>query len=246
MLMPSLAHGPHQESRTISVTAGATLKRTADKVNISFNINNTDKSPSVARKVNNENSAKVLTAIKELGIPEGQIRMAQFSINEDYRYNNQSHENELIGYKASKDFDVEVFGDDSELLNETLAALITIVTDDESGRLQNVEYGLKEDSSLINDALAIAVQRAKIKAEAMLKVLNAELGEIQSISETSSYHPPVVSRGYMMKAMTADFSEAGAYNSGDINVEANVDVKFRIAEPKKIDSKVDDDDSEQD
>lgn len=226
---PSSAHHPHREPRVISVSASSSIKSSPDKVNLNFGLITKQKNPSEARTSNNKISASIISELKKLGISESNLVMTQFSISEDYKYNESTRESQIVGYTADKEFDLKLINSDLDKLNETLASVIAIVSVDPSCRLRNVRYGLSDDTALVNQASSDALKKAETKARIMVQALGAQLGKVASISETPSYKPPM--QVYAARAM--DFSaasESEGYSAGDIEVTANLDIRFFIVD----------------
>ena len=65
----------------------------------------------------------------------------------------------------------------------------------------------------------------------MLKPLGASLGEIYSLSESSSYQPikRYMNHGMLARTMSADVEASPeAYSEGDLEIKASVNAKFLI------------------
>ncbi len=222
----------NEEHRTVSVSGTAKLKSAPDKATVRFAIKNVNKVAEKARLENNQVSKNVLNAVRDLGIPENKIHLENLSIQEEYEYNGKT--NELKGFAAYRTFSVDVERPDigSKTLSEKIADLVAAVVSNGSNRLENVQFGLIDQSKLINQAQVIAMKNARDKAENILKAIGAELGKAQTISESSNFEP--YPRAYMAKTMAFDAGNAApqstpeSFSEGDLEVSATVNASFEI------------------
>lgn len=235
--LPVLAHEHMRPEarRTIAVSGKSVLSASPDMATVQFAIITQNKDPERARKENGEISANVLNAVRALGIPEKKINLESLNINEEFRYNNKTNTSESIGYKAIRQFKVvlEMPLAEPKALSDKLAEVVAAVVSKGSNQLQNVDFGLIDSSKLTEQALNFAVANAMLKAERMLEPLvGTKLGKVITLSETTSYRPPVYARS-MNKLMMADMAavesvQADSFNAGDLEVEANVSAVFEI------------------
>lgn len=234
--LPAFAHEHMRPEfrRTITVSGKSILTASPDMATVQFAIISQNKDPERARKENAEVAANVLNSVRALGIPEKKINLESLNINEEFRYNNKNNTSESIGFKAIRQFKVviEMPGAEPRALSDKLAELIAAVVGKGSNQLQNVDFGLMDPSKLTEQALNFAVANAMLKAERMLEPLvAAKLGKVLTLSESSSYRPPVYARS-MSKMMMADnvveSAQPDAYSAGDLEVEADVSAVFEI------------------
>lgn len=227
-LNPALAE---PELRLITVEGEASSLVSPDKATVRFSVVSTAKDAAKARKANAKSAESSLKAVRKLKIPEQKIHLESFTIHEDYKYNQAKRENELLGYKARRSFRVELetvdFSADTSL-SELLAELIAEIFESGSNELDGVEFGLVNSTEHKNKVLKEAVANAKSKATEMLQALDAELGAVQKLSESSSYQP--VRRFASLSKSLAMAAEASpeAYSEGDLEIKANVSAQFLI------------------
>ncbi len=225
------ACGTHEHTRTISVSGTAKLKSAPDKASVRFAIKNVNKAAEKARLENDEIAKKVLNAVRDLGIPEKKIHLENLSIQEEYQYNGKT--NELKGYAAYRTFNVDIEKLDigSKTLSEKIAEVVAAVVSNGSNRLENVQFGLIDQTKLINEAQVIAMKNAREKAENILKAIGAELGKAQTVSESSNFEP--YPRAYMAKTMAYDAGNAPestpeSFSEGDLEVSATINASFEV------------------
>lgn len=222
----------HEHIRTISVGGTGKLKSAPDKASVKFAIKNVNKAAEKARLENDEIAKKVLNAVRDLGIPEKKIHLENLSIQEEYQYNGKT--NELKGYAAYRTFSVDIEKPDiaSKTLSEKISEVVAAVVSNGSNRLENVQFGLIDQSKLINEAQVIAMKNARDKAENILKSVGAELGKVQTVSESSNFDS--YPRPYMMaKTMAFDAGNAAestpeSFSEGDLEVSATINASFEV------------------
>lgn len=204
-------------ARTVTVSAAGQVTAEPDMARISTGVVS---EAATAREalIRNSTAMKALIAgLKENGIDEKDIQTSSFSI--DPRYNNPLEGQTAIitGYRVSNQ--VEVTARDLERLGQVMDALVVLGANQMNGLAFDVSKAesLKDDAR--KDAIANALRRAKLYAEAA----GAEVGEVIAISEEAAHFQPVAVR--MDRAMKA---EAVPIERGSQTLEARVTVTWAL------------------
>ena len=216
------AAGPIQ--RTISVSGEGKLFVVPDKATVRFGIVSRHDDPEEARRQNAETSRDAMNAVRELGIEERKLRLESLRLQPVREYNPQTRRPEDKGFEASRELVVEI----EDL--EVLPVLISQIVQKGANRLNGVNYGLKDRDQVRDEALQLAVTRARDKARLMVQTLDVALGEVLSIQEQSFSMPMprmrMADQPMMMAKAEAAAPEPAAYAAGEVEVSAVVQVSF--------------------
>ncbi len=233
-LLPVQAEIKPEQQRLITVTGSSSLRATPDKVSIRFAIENLDKNAKKARAENDKVSSVVLNSLRKAGIAQQKIKVESFNINEKFEYNSKIRQRESLGYQAIREVKVEIYGEGlgkEKSLSDKTSAIVKLITQGGSNRINEVKFGLADDSEIKQKALKQAVSDARDKATVMLEAVNAKLGKIQSISEMNLANKPIYQRKLSM-LMAADVessgSEQSSYSEGELDIRASVSTVFEI------------------
>lgn len=159
----------------------------------------------------------VLAQLSTVGIDQDAIRTSRLQLLPTRDPRDQNH---ITGYRASHDLTIEL--DDFDMI----AAAIDRALGAGANELQGIEYSLRDDSRLRQEALSDAIRAARSKAEAMASAAKVSLGRILEITETGGTSGPP-SPVYRMSAMEAASTPV---LPGMVEVTARVVVHFAILE----------------
>lgn len=94
-----------------------------------------------------------------------------------------------------------------------------------ANEVQGVTFQLKNDLPFRQKSLAIAVSEAKAKAETIAQALGVRLGGILEVNEGGDVQPIAYAR---MSAMSSAMPPGAPVQAGQVSVNANVTIRFRI------------------
>lgn len=224
LMAPYLSHAEDVMVRSITVTGDAEVKKTPDKADVSISIQEENKSLEEARRLTDQ-QLKALTRIaKEVGIADKDMQTSYSSIQPTYDYT----DNKQIfrGYSVNHQILITL-RDVSKV-----AVLTEKLLEGKIDQIDNVQYGLQKEDESKQEALKLALGKAKVKAEGMTAALGTSLGQVLQINESGvSFQPiPVMMRAAKMApaAMAMDGAIASAPPTGEIAVNANVSVTFAL------------------
>lgn len=175
-----------------------------------------------------QEASRVASAIRDavvaLGIERSQIQTSGLSLSPVYPP--RPPQRQLggqglvpVGYRASNVVSIRV------LRLERLGPVIDAAVGAGANSVQGIELGLQDEAPPRRRALAMAVEAARAKAEAIAEAVGATLGEVRSIDEQSFGVQPVF-RAEMMQMRAADVSTP--VEAGEVTVEATVTVRWVI------------------
>lgn len=157
------------------------------------------------------------TKLIELGALKEDIVTENFSYYPQYDYSSTG-ENRLIGYQVNHT--LRVTCRDLEMLD----SVISVLTDCGMTETYNVSFDISTRSELYRQALTLAIDAAKVKADAMAAAGGLKITQIESMEERTS-GVAVRYANTEDKALMAGTVSSGI-RSGDVSVSASVTVVY--------------------
>jgi uncharacterized protein YggE len=159
---------------------------------------------------------EVINAIEALGIGEDKIKTVSYSVSPNYDWETKSVRN----YRVTNMIQIEV--EDLNIVGE--------VIDEAAGAgansIQGITFGISDESAeaLSNDAIVLALQDARGKADLIAETLELEITGVLYVTE-SSYMPYTPMRSYAEMDMVAGAVPTPIIE-GTLSVSVNVQVAF--------------------
>jgi uncharacterized protein YggE len=159
-------------------------------------------------------------ALRELNIPDQAMQTRNFNVGPEYEYNDGQRK--LVGYGASHDLYVKL--DDVDVIGKVLDEVVNAG----ASQVREVQFGLKDSTKLMQQALEQAVKDAKIKAESLAAGAGVKVVRIVRIQDQSS-GGGVIRPVRDMATFAMAKSEVGTPVAvGEITVRADVEVEFEF------------------
>ena len=233
---------PARNDRTISISGTAEQRIAPDRATLSFKVTTRNKKPSEAQLENEQLSAKVIAAIKQVGGETKEINPGGLDISEEVT----REQNPLIPIQEREStIDVTFFVVSSEITVVTgnLANVGRMVRGafDGGASTGNVQFSSTKMRKLADDARAAAMKAAVQKAEALIEVAGAKRGEVLSINLDDYRYDPYrfggtdrrVLNNAQNSAAAADIPDTPSemsdqFGGGMITVSATVSATFAI------------------
>ncbi|MEM4152751.1 MAG: SIMPL domain-containing protein [Candidatus Pacearchaeota archaeon] len=172
-------------SNTISVQGQSTIKANPDLVIVYFRAETNGSTAQEAKDKNAEIVNKATSALTKIGIPEEKIQTENFNIYPEYDW--IDGQQKFKGYKAVHSFKVIL---ETAQIEKTGAVIDAGVDAGALISYINFELSTEKQNEYKAEALKLASQDAKTKAEAIATGLNKKLGKLVSVSDMSfDYYP---------------------------------------------------------
>ncbi len=168
-------------TRTITVNAEGKTAVKPDLAQFSFSILTEGADLSKISKENNDRVAEVLKFIKGEGVPEGDIKTSQYSLQPKYEYNETQKRSYIIGYELNQGISVKIKELDKNLdkVSKILGSLPEMGVNNISG----VTFTVEDPDKFMNVAREEAYAKAKKQAQFMANASGARLGKVVSVNE---------------------------------------------------------------
>ena len=168
---------------------------------------------------------ELIRTLEATGLPRSAIQAGSLSVQPSYvqgPVNADGQPDRRVRTQLTRPITMTL--DDLEALPDLLDALTTASVDS----LDGVSYDLKDRTAASDEALGLAIDRAKAKAALMAERLDIRLGRVLQVQETQmpSFQPQM-----MMRASDASAKEmTSEYRPGQIEIDAEVEVHWAIAD----------------
>jgi uncharacterized protein YggE len=222
LLMASAANA--ETERTVTVSGNGVVTLTPDIAYVQLAI--VERSPQVAnaQAAAAEVTARVLALLDKLGIDRKQVSTTSASIQPDYRWNQVKEQQELIGFIAQRDIQVEVRNLDK--LGEVIEGAVKAGVNQAQPPV--LDSSMRREAR--RDALALAAKDAQANAQTLASALGARLGKVVTINAVEGGAVPMPMLRMEAKIAMADSAAPQTYNAGDMRLETTVTAVFALAD----------------
>jgi uncharacterized protein YggE len=165
----------------ITVTGTGSVKGAPDRADFSFGVETQGESSAQALGKNGEAVQKVIDALKQAGIADGDIQTQQVSVSPRYSSDGQK----IVGYTAVNSVAAKV----RDLAKA--GAVVEAAVGAGANQVYGPTFSISDQSELYADAMMKALEDARAKAETIAKAAGVSLGAVTAIVEGSSFGPPV-------------------------------------------------------
>jgi len=222
---PAASLAASSEIPHISVIGTAKTMVAPDQMNWSVNVKNKGLALKEVAARHTQVLNTVLALVEKCGVEKREIRTSRMRFGENWGYRNNSRFRE--GYFASTDISFKL--SDFAQYGPLWMGLSQL----QDVSVGGVRFALRDLTPYRNAERAKALLAAKHKAEAMAKVLGAQVGEPLIIADEPFPSPnPILARGRVAAMADADSASSEAQVApGQIPVQVQVRVVFRLLYP---------------
>ncbi len=172
--------------RTITVTGVGEVRGTPDVADLFIGVSGRGATAADALGGVSDRAQKVLGVLRDGGVADDDIQTTDLSIQPVY-----DDQNHITGYEAVNTVSARI----RDLA--TAGAIVDAATAKagDNIRLQGISFSIDDDSKLLAAARTRATKRARAQAEQLAGGADVEVGDVQSISESSASDPIMYSAG---------------------------------------------------
>ncbi|HVZ54740.1 MAG TPA: SIMPL domain-containing protein [Pseudolabrys sp.] len=203
--------------RLVTVTGEATVAVVPDVATISIGVSSQGRTAHEASDANSKQMAAVLKAIRDSGIADRDIHTSQLSLQPQYD-SSKPGPPRLMGFRVTNQVTIKIRDIDRmpAILDRAIAA--------GANEMSGIEFGVSEQSKLLDQARDEAIADARRKAELYVKAAGGRLGPVVSITEEGATPPP--------RPLAAMRAAAGAVPvvPGERELRAAVTVSFELGQ----------------
>lgn len=185
---PAAAQEPEPTpERVVSVNGQGEVEAQPDQASARLGVQSEAATAAAALDQNNLRMQELISATLELGIAEEDLRTSGIRLEPIYNRPEEGESRTVTGYRANNTIEVTVR--DLDVLGEVLDTAVAAG----GNTIDSIRFEVSDRSALLAEARAAAMEDAIAQAEQLTTLAGAELGEVRSISASSSSpRPPVV------------------------------------------------------
>lgn len=203
------AESEAKEVQKITVSGSGEVRLTPDLAIISLGVETLNESLELAQKENSDSVNSVISALKEMGVSEENIKTKNFYVYQRYDYSKGEN---FLGYQVSNYIDFKTKDIDN------VGSIITKLLDSGANRFQGISFTLENEEEAYNMALERALENAKSKASAITNLPYSSF-EVCEDCGYNCYAREVYSLSSFSK-------ESTSIMKGEICVKASIRVTF--------------------
>ena len=204
------------EAGTVTVSGSTVVTAPPDRAVVRLGVQTRADTPAAALREHEADMARVLGVVRSFGIADRAISIEGLSLGENYGPNGPD------GYMAARVVSVTV--DSLRIVPDLVAGVV------ESGanRLEGLVYTLSQTARYEDQALGLAMDRARVKAEQIARASGRSLGPVDAVLEQGAgLVEPYMRMGYAdVQEAAAVSATPAAYSTGSSQVRAAVTVRF--------------------
>ena len=210
------------EGTALSVTGNGTVLVESDLAIVTVGVQETSKDVLAAQSTVNEKIAAIKQALLDAGVQESEINTDSINIYANYDYSDNTEV--IVGYTARNSLSVRTTDMDN------VGSLIDAAFAAGANTLDNVQFTVQDDTQAREQALTMAVEDARRKADVLASAAGLQVASIERISEGG------VSVYDSMRNYAADTVMAAEENGGAgtlvqaalVSVDASVSMEFEL------------------
>ena len=210
-------------SKTISSTGTATIEVLPDFVTVYFSV---DTKGATAKEASDKNSEIVNTmkaALITAGIEEDEIKTQNFNVYPNYDYSGSTQR--ITGYNAQHSLKVEIAVEEKDKLGSVIDAGIGA-----GAGISYINFELNEENQKKYkvEAIKLATEDAKTKAEALAEGSGSSLGSLISVSTSEWGYVPWMAASEDAVKGSSGAEIATSITPSEQQISATVSATFRI------------------
>ena len=210
------------DGTTLSVTGSGTVLVESDLAIVTVGVQETSKDVLEAQSTVNEKIAAIKQALLDAGVEESEINTDSINIYANYDYSDNTEV--IVGYTARNSLSVRTTDMDN------VGSLIDAAFAAGANTLDNVQFTVQDDTQAREQALTMAVEDARRKADVLASAAGLQVASIERISEggVSVYDSM---RNYAADTVMAAKESGGAgtlVQAALVSVDATVSMEFEL------------------
>jgi uncharacterized protein YggE len=221
--LPTVAFGGDDpRPRTVVVSGSGEVAAEPDLALVTLGIEAREPTLAEARAKVAATVERVLALTRELRLDPKSVSATRVQIQPDYQWNDQDRKRVLLGYLVSRQVHVELH--DLELLGALLERAVDLGVNQVSDPILDSS----RRKALEREAMARAVEDARLNAETLARAAGAKLGPVRSLNGSMSGPPLPMNRFGAAMADAAPPPPEATYQTGDMKFRAGVSAEFDL------------------
>jgi hypothetical protein len=222
-LAPCAVLAEGERSRTVGVSGSGEVAAEPDVAHVTLGVEARRPTMAEARAEVTRTVDRVLALTRDLRIDPKLVNATRVQVQPEYSWNDKDRKRVLLGYLVSRQVQVEV----RDL--EQLGPLLERAVDAGVNQVSDPVLDSSKRKTLEREAMAKAVEDARLNAETLARAAGAKLGPVRTLNGSASAPPmPVYRRGPMVTADSAAAPPEETYQPGEMKFNAVVNVEYDL------------------
>lgn len=222
LALPALADDAVEEGR-IKVSSSGTLTLKADYAIIEIGASSRARTVNEAHKASMDIMDQIIAELAKLGIVREDVKTSQYNIYFEQDYSASSTSLKPVGFYNVTNMLLIHVRDISKV-----SQVIDTATSAGANNMYSLSFRSSREDEAYLEALAKAVENAKVKAQVLAVAAGGSLGQVLSI-ESHDYQSGMPYMNFSAKdAYTGGEAASTPILSGDILITANVILEFKL------------------
>jgi len=219
---PLVVHaGDEARPRTVTVSGSGEVAAEPDLAHVTLGVEARKPTMAEARSAVAATVDRVLALTRDLRIDPKLVNATRVQVQPEYSWNEKDRKRVLLGYLVSRQVQVEL----RDL--EQLGPLLERAVDAGVNQVNDPVLDSSRRKSLEREAMAKAVDDARLNAETLARAAGARLGPVRALNGSSSAPPmPMYRRGAVMA--DAAMAPEATYQPGDMKFSAAVNAEYDL------------------
>jgi len=219
---PLVVHaGDDARPRTVTVSGSGEVAAEPDLAHVTLGVEARKPTMAEARSAVAATVDRVLALTRDLRIDPKLVNATRVQVQPEYSWNEKDRKRVLLGYLVSRQVQVEL----RDL--EQLGPLLERAVDAGVNQVNDPVLDSSRRKSLEREAMAKAVDDARLNAETLARAAGARLGPVRALNGSSSAPPmPMYRRGAVMA--DAAMAPEATYQPGDMKFSAAVNAEYDL------------------
>ena len=223
LLAPLAVLADSDRPRSVSVSGNGEVTAEPDLAQVTLGVEARRPTMAEARAEVAKTVDRVLALTRDLRIDPKLVNATRVQVQPEYSWNDKDRKRVLLGYMVSRQVQVEVRDLDQ------LGPLLERAVDAGVNQVNDPVLDSSKRKSLEREAMAKAVEDARLNAETLAKAAGARLGPVRMLNGASSSPPmPMYRRGPMVMADAAAAPPAETYQPGEMKFSATVNAEYDL------------------
>ena len=220
MMLAAQDVSTHPQRQLVRASGTAVLNAKPDQARISIGVTTQAPTAQDAVAQNAVRTTAVLNQLKSSLGGKGEIKTSNYSVSPQFRYPKEGGNPTITGYAANNT--VEVVVNDLSLVGK----LIDEGTRSGANSINNIAFTLRDDTTVLAQAIGQATRKARANAEAIAAALGVQVVGVAE-AETVDFSAPI--RPMHDMAMMAKAAVPTPVEAGDLDVTARVTVALEVS-----------------
>lgn len=209
------------EGTDLTITGTGVISVLADQVSVTLGVTETNADVKAAQEAVNTKINAIYDALIAAGAEKKNLGTDRISIYAEYDYSAEPRE--LTGYTASNTITIQSGNVDQ------VGEYIDLAFEAGANTLESIDFSSTETEQTKLDALKLAVQNARDKAEAIAEALEMQVGSVVRITENGSNGYAIYDAGAKMLNSRIESADAATtLHAATIQVQAQVEIEFEL------------------